>query len=544
MGSAGKHTEVLIVGAGPAGLMMAAQLLRHGIRPTIIDQRTGPDKRSKALVLQGRTLEFFRQLGLANQVMAHGTACEGIQIQEGKTVWGHVDFDEATPPRGHFPALLTVSQMQVESVLTQFLTENTCAIRWETTLLSLSQNDHQAHVELGNAEVRDTWRCDWVIGADGADSRVRTLAGIPLSEEGGPMPLFLAEMQLEEARNRRIHLFLSREQQFLALFPMDGTGNYRLVGVAPAGTATNEGAFAPIKRWIDGMLGFELPIAQARWNTKIGLRRQSAASLRQQRCFLVGDAAHVFPYGLGLGLNIGMQEAANLGWKLAGVVRGQHKQETLFSYQQEREEAVTRAGAMAASAWRVLADRPWTTNKWFWGAFRKRLQRELSKPRSVASLEGDLAQWDVGYPGSPLSVHHSTQFSVRAGDRLPYLPLFDEKQQSETDLHGWCAKPGFVLLVLGTVGHHNLRLIGQWMKQKYPRDMHLYYLPYSDRNKVVFDRFAMRQTMTKMVLVRPDMHIAYINDTLNTGLVDNYMEGVMGWSYEPSIYRDSQQKEE
>src|SRR5690606_16273102 len=111
MGSAGKHTEVLIVGAGPAGLMMAAQLLRHGIRPTIIDQRTGPDKRSKALVLQGRTLEFFRQLGLANQVMAHGTACEGIQIQEGKTVWGHVDFDEATPPRGHFPALLTVSQM-------------------------------------------------------------------------------------------------------------------------------------------------------------------------------------------------------------------------------------------------------------------------------------------------------------------------------------------------------------------------------------------------------------------------------------------------
>lgn len=73
--------------------------------------------------------------------------------------------------------------------------------------------------------------------------------------------------------------------------------------------------------------------------------------------------------------------------------------------------------------------------------------------------------------------------------------------------------------------------------------MHLYYLPYSDRNKAVFDRFGMRNTMTKMVLVRPDMHIAYINDTLNTGLIDNYMEAILGWSYEPSLYQGGTEKE-
>lgn len=535
MAAARKHTEALIVGAGPAGLMMAAQLLRYGIRPTIIDRRTGPDKRNKALILQGRTLELFRQLGLANKILSNGIACEGIQIQEGKAVWAHVDFDQTTPPRGHFPALLTVSQIQVESVLTQFLTENTCAIRWETTLHALTQNDRGVRVGVSSDEGVETWRCDWVIGADGADSQVRQLAGIAV-EVDAPMPIMLAEMQLEEGRNRRIHLFLSRGKQFLGLFPMDETGNYRFMGMLPRGTTISEGAFAPVKRWIDGLLGFELPVAKVRWSAEVTLRRQKTAVMRQQRCFLIGDAAHVFPYGLGLGLNIGMQEAANLGWKLAGVVRGRYKPETLFSYEQERAAAAARAMSMAASAWRVAADRPWTTNNWFWGAFRKRLQRELAKPRAAATLEADVAQWNVDYTASALSVHHSTQFSVRAGDRLPYLPLFDEKQQSETDLHAWCAKPGFILLVLGTVSHHNLRIIGQWMKQKYPRDMHLYYLPYSDRNKEVFDQFEMRNTMTKMVLVRPDMHIAYINDMLNTGLVDNYMETIMGWSYESSSY--------
>lgn len=541
MGVASKHTEVLVVGAGPAGLMMAAQLLRHGLRPMIIDRRTGPDKSSKALVVQGRTLELFRQLGLDSQLMKRGTACEGIQVQEGKSVWGHVDFDRDAVPRGHFPTLLTVSQMQVERALTQFLTENTCSIRWDTSLLSLRQNDREALVGLRNAETNDDiWRCDWVIGADGADSQVRQLAGISITAEGATMPLLLAEMQLEEARNRRIHVFLSRDRQFLSLLPMDEAGNYRLVGSLPPGALPAADAFAPIMRWVDGILGFELPVAQVKWSREIGLHRQVASSMRQQRCFLVGDAAHVFPYGLGLGLNIGMQEAANLGWKLAGVVRGRHKPETLFSYAQEREGAAARAMAMAESAWRVVLDRPWTTNKWFWGTFRKRLKQEMAKPRLAGSIESGVAQWDVDYRASPLSVHHSTQFVVRAGDRLPYLPLYDEKQQTATDLHAWCAKPGFVLLVLGTVSHHNLRIIGRWMKQKYPRDMHLYYLPYSDRNKAVFDQFGLRQAMAKMVLVRPDMHIAYINDTLNTGLIDNYMEEVMGWSYEPSVYGDSQ----
>lgn len=542
MEAASKHTEIVIVGAGPAGLMMAAQLLRYGLRPTIIDGRTGPDKRSKALVLQGRTLELFRQLGLAHKILAHGTACEGIQIQEGKTVWGHVDFDLTIPPRSHFPALLTVSQMHVESVLIQFLTDNACAIRWETTLQQLKQNDQEVQVGVNNADGQESWRCDWVLGADGAHSQVRQLAGISVDVEA-PTPVLLAEMQLEEGRNRRIHLFLSREKQFLGLFPMDESGNYRLVGMLPAGTAISDGAFAPVKEWIDGLLGFDLPIARVRWTQEVRLCRQTSAAMRQQRCFLIGDAAHVFPYGLGLGLNLGMQEAANLGWKLAGVVRGRHKPETLFTYEQERAEAATRAMDMAASAWRVVADRAWTTNHWFWGSFRKRLQRALTKPSAATLMEGDVAQWDVDYTGSVLSVHHSTQFSVRAGDRLPYLSLFDEKQQSETDLHAWCARPGFILLVLGTVSHHNLRIIGQWMTQKYPRDMHLYYLPYSDRNKAVFDRFGMRNTMTKMVLVRPDMHIAYINDTLNTGLIDNYMEAILGWSYEPSLYQGGTEKE-
>lgn len=536
MGMVSKNIEVLIVGAGPSGLMVAAQLLRHGVHPTIIDQRIGPDKSSKALVLQARTMELLRQMGVDEQLMRKGMACEGIQLQEGKAVWGHTDFDVADEPRSRFPTLLTISQNHVEGALTQLLTENTCAIRWNTRLLSFRQNDREAIVEVGNEDSKETWRCNWVIGADGSDSRVRELAGISVAEHGPEIPMLLAEMQLEEGRNRRIHLFLSKERQFLALLPMGNEGNYRLIGSLPPAVSEAGITYAGIKSWVDRILGFELPVARYRWGKVVHSRRRAAGTLRQQRCFLVGDAAHEFPYGLGFGLNIGMQEAVNLSWKLAGVIRGRHKPDTLYSYGQEREWASQQAMSLADMLWRAVLDKSWITYSWLWGRFRKRMTRILARPETAGKIEADMAQLDVDYQASTLSVHHSTQFGVRAGDRLPYLSLFDEKQKAETDLHAWCAKPGFVLLVLGTVSHHNLRIMSQWMKQKFPRDMHLYYLPYSDTNKAVFDRFGMRKTMTKMVLVRPDMHIAYINDTLNTGLVDIYMEEVMGWSYEPSIY--------
>lgn len=536
MGEATKNIDILIVGAGPAGLMVAAQLLRHGVRPTIIDQRTGPDKSSKALVLQARTLELFRQMGLEHTLMEHGTSCEGIQLQEGRTVWGYVDFDMTITPKSHFPTMLTLSQNHVERALTQLLTDNACTISWNTPLLSIKQNDREALVEVGNVEQPQTWRCTWVIGTDGADSRLRELVGIPMLQQGPETSLLMAEMQLEEARNRRLHLFLSKDRQFLALLPMGEAGNYRLVGSLPLIARQGGTTYDNIKPWVDRILGFELPVARYHWGRDFPSRHRMASTFRQQRCFLVGDAAHVYPYGLGMGLNIGMQEAVNLAWKMAGVVRGRHKPETLFTYGQEREEVAQQAMAMARTAWQTVLDKHWTTYRWFWGSFKRKITQRMASGKTSARIESGVAQIDTHYQSSPLSVHHSTQSGVRAGDRLPYLNLFDEKQKVETDLHAWCAKPGYVLLVLGTVSHHNLRIMSQWMKQKYPRDMHLYYLPYSERNKAVFDRLSMQQTMTKMVLVRPDMHIAYINDTLNTGLIDGYMEEVMGWSFEPSIY--------
>lgn len=528
-----KNIDVLIIGAGPSGLMMAAQLLRHGVQPVIIDQRTGPDRDSKALVLQARTMEFFRQLGLDGQLMAHGMTCEGIQLQEGKAVWGHVGFDLADEPKSHFPSLLTIGQNHVERVLTQVLTENTCAIRWNKPLVSLRQNDREVIVTVGKDSSQETWCCKWVVGADGADSGVREMAGIASADSSKDMPMLLAEMQLEEGRNRRIHLFLSKKKQFLALLPFGEAGNYRLVGSVSARAGEQD-----LKMWVDDILGFELPVARYRWCKDVQIQPRMAADFRQQRCVLVGDAAHVFPYGLGLGLNIGMQEAVNLAWKLAGVVNRRYKPELVFSYGEERKPVAQRAMSMSDAVRRSVLEKPWMTYRWFWNRFRRGMIAALAKPEMAIKIESNVAQWDVDYKTSALSVHHSTQSGVQAGDRLPYQIVFDEKQKADTDLHAWCAKAGFVLLVLGTVSHHNLRIISQWMKQKYPRDMHLFYLPYSERNRNVFDQFSMHKHMTKMLLVRPDMHIAYINDTLNTGLIDNYMEEVIGWGEDTPAFEE------
>ena len=132
---------------------------------------------------------------------------------------------------------------------------------------------------------------------------------------------------------------------------------------------------------------------------------------------------------------------------------------------------------------------------------------------------------------SPLSLHHGRGKGIRAGDRLPYLPLYDEKKKELSDLHQCCSKTGFVLLMLGTLNKNSLFMIAQWAQQKYMQQMSLFYLPFSVRNQAIFEAFEVSAEGTKMVLVRPDRYIAFIHDTVGANLVDSYMKSVMKWRF-------------
>jgi len=528
-----KHTDVLIVGAGPSGLMMAAQLLRFGIQPTIIDAKQGPDRTSKAIAVHARTLELLRQMGLADQLLAEGFPCYGIQVQGRKKTLGSVEFAHVDQPHTAFPFILLVGQEKTEKLLIDRLTAHACPVVWETRLLSLRQDDRSATVELMHDGIVQRWKCNWLIGADGAGSAVRNGLGIPFEGKRYIGKFFLADVYIEGAYNRLVHFFLPRSR-FLGIFPLGAEGRYRLVGMLPENEEWQHKTaiqYADIKPLVDEAVGFELPVSRCLWVSRFLLHKRMAEQFARQRCFLIGDAAHIHsPIG-GQGMNSGMQDAVNLAWKLAGVVSGRMGPQVLHTYQQERMpvaktvvHATDRAFglAMRLRTWlSPLRDILLSTGMRYVGG----------NPHLLEKVFDTVAQLTIHYRKAGLAIHHATGRRVQAGDRLPFLTVFDEKAKTQTDLHRWCEKPGFVLLLLGTINHHHLNIIGQWMRQKYPREMHFYYLPYSLRNQQVFDTFEVKPDGTKIILVRPDMHIGYINDMLNISLIDTYMEEVIGWKY-------------
>ena len=123
-----KHVDVLIVGAGPSGLMIAVQLLRYGIQPIIIDHKSGPEKKTKAFKLNARSLEVFRQLGLADKLVEAGTTCYGAQIKSQSAALAGIDFAQIDVPHTPFPFILGIGQDKVEKQLIDRLTETACPV--------------------------------------------------------------------------------------------------------------------------------------------------------------------------------------------------------------------------------------------------------------------------------------------------------------------------------------------------------------------------------------------------------------------------------
>lgn len=511
--------------------MMAAQLLRHGIAPMIIDAKAGPDRTSKAIAIHARSLEFFRQMGLADQLLAKGSPCYGLQVQAGKKPLGKIDLTQMDNPGTAFPFIHIIGQDETERLLITRLTENACPVVWETKLVGLWQDDRGATVALEQNGMVQHWKCKWVVGADGVNSTVRKNVGIPFEGKQYDGRFFLADVHIRDAHQRNVHFFLSGKGA-IGIFPFNAKGHYRLVGKLPGDwTEKAELRYAHIKPFVDGALGAELPVSHCTWISEFTLCRRVAEQFARQRCFLIGDAAHVHSPVGGQGMNTGMQDAVNLAWKLAAVIGGRANPRLLHTYQLERKPVVKNVIRMTDRGFELTIGLP----KWLM-PLRDRLLAALfrypiAKPPRLQAVFTRLAQLDTHYRTAGLAVHHAMGMHVRAGDRLPFLPVFDEKTKTQTDLHRWCEKPGFVLLVLGTISHHHLHIIGQWIRQKYPREMHLYYLPYSSRNQAVFDVFEVKPEGTKSILVRPDMYIGYINDMLNVSLIDTYMEEIIGWEF-------------
>src|SRR5215217_4570034 len=334
------HTQVLIVGAGPSGLMMAAQLLRYGVQPVIIDSKQGPTDQSKALAVQARSLEIYRQMGVIDKILPGGKQAGGVSYTLNGQKIIDLSFDNAGASETAFPFVFLYQQSKNERLLLDVLTQNVCPVYWDTTLVSLTQSSKSVEVVLSNGtnETETRHTADWVIGADGAHSMVRKQLQISFNGDTYANEYFLADVELESdvLSKEKVSLYLTKNN-IAGFFPLPEINRYRIMGnITSKMNFTGEVTLTDLLPTLKNTANITFEVTRAHWFTTYRLHHRMAEKFRQERCFLVGDAGHIHsPLG-GTGMNTGLQDAYNLSWKLAGVVNGQLDENVLDSYSTER----------------------------------------------------------------------------------------------------------------------------------------------------------------------------------------------------------------
>ena len=334
-------TNVLVVGAGPTGLTMANVLAQSGVGFRVIDKTNGPTEESRALVVHAKILELLDKLGLADRAVEDGQRMGAAELlREGKSV-GELSFFEdgqEQEQRTPYPMALIYEQHMTERLLIRGLEEAGGRVEWNTELLDLSQTSDGVRTTVrrpdGEEEIIEA---EWVVGADGASSPVRHSLGLDFEGDTYEQTLFLADMEMDgELGDHRVYIDFT-PASFYGLFPTPGDRRFRLIGNVTEDLKGKEEITAEdVQRTLNEHSGLRTRITALHWSSIYRTHRRMTERFRVGRVSLVGDAAHIHSPAGGQGMNTGIGDAYNLGWKLASVVKGAARESLLDSYEAER----------------------------------------------------------------------------------------------------------------------------------------------------------------------------------------------------------------
>ncbi|MFF3329506.1 FAD-dependent monooxygenase [Streptomyces sp. NPDC002888] len=348
--------NVIVVGSGPTGLLLAGDLATAGVSVTLLEKRPrGIGNLSRAFVLHARTLEQLDARALADELEAVGRRLDRLRL------YGRLDIRLDTLP-SRFNHLLVIPQYEVERVLQRRAVQAGVDFRYETEVTGLAQDGDGVVVEARGAGERPVmFRAAYAVGADGMRSVVRDAIGLPFPGRSVIRSVVLADVRLAEPPETLLTVDAAGDAfAFLAPF---GDGYHRVIGWhrgrdVPEGRPVD---LDEVKEIVRLALGRDFGMHDARWMSRFHSDERQAPAYRVGRVFLAGDAAHVHTPAGGQGLNTGLQDAANLSWKLAHVVKGHASPELLDTYQAERHP-VGRAVLLSSGGIvrLALARRPWT----------------------------------------------------------------------------------------------------------------------------------------------------------------------------------------
>jgi 2-polyprenyl-6-methoxyphenol hydroxylase-like FAD-dependent oxidoreductase len=422
-------TEVLIVGAGPTGLVLALWLTRLGVSVRIIDRTAEPGTTSRALAVQARTLELYRQVGLADTVVEAGVKVAAGNFWVGGARTARLPLGQMGEGLSPFPFALIYPQDAHERLLIERLDALRVFVERRTELIRFEQHPEGVRAVLKRPDgSEETCEVAYLAGCDGAHSTVREALGTGFPGGTYSGLFYVADVDADgPAADGEIHVDFE-EADFLAVFPLKGPGRLRLVGPVSWEPTPEHRELTFDDVGERAIRNLKLMIARVNWFSTYHVHHRVATRFRQGRAFLLGDAAHVHSPVGGQGMNTGIGDAMNLAWKLAAVLKGGAPDNLLATYEPER---IGFAGRLVA-----------TTDRFFTLVTKQGAVARFVRTRLVPLITPLLfrlaavrrfafrtvSQIGVNYRNSPLSV--GTAGSIRGGDRLPWVQSGGREGQS------------------------------------------------------------------------------------------------------------------
>ncbi len=408
--------DVLIAGAGPTGLVLAAWLSAQGVRVRLIDKSARPAEHSRALAVKARTLELYRQLDLTDEVLARGQRVPGVNLWVRGRNHARVPFDTIAQDLTPYGPLM-FPQDEHEQLLIQKLEALGVRVERNTELLDFSEQPERIRARLRGPEGESLCEARYLAGCDGAGSAVRRVLGERFPGGTYQQVFYVADVEASgPALNGELHIDLD-EADFLGVFPLKGAGRARLIG-----TVRDERAERADLEFRDvsarAIQHMKVQVQSVHWFSTYRVHHRVVEHFRRGRTFLLGDAAHIHSPAGGQGMNTGIGDAINLAWKLAAVIGGRATDALLETYQSERRAfarrlvASTDRGFTLATAEGAMA-----------GAIRMHLIPLLLPPLFRLSttrifLFSAVSQISIRYRESAIS--EGSAGRIHGGDRLPW----------------------------------------------------------------------------------------------------------------------------
>ena len=493
------NTTVVIVGAGPTGLSLAAQLIRYDIDFIILEKRAGASKFSKAIAVQARSLEILDEIGLADKAIASGRIITDLNVFEKGKRKAQIYLEGLGKGISEFHFALSLAQDETERLLLKYLETHSIQVKWNSRYshhensgvgVKVFYTDHEGEECCVNA--------GYIVGADGAGSRVREQLGLGFGGDTVPKLFYVADVQLRSwlISESKIYMFLIK-QGFILFIPMLGKQNYRVVGILPnAGKKEEDIHFEELEPFIKENVAVPVDFTKINWFSTYKVHTRKAKTFIRKNGFIAGDAAHIHTPAGGQGMNTGIQDAYNLAWKIALFSKGQVNRKVLESYDYEREKNAVHLLRTTDRIFDFMAG-----TSWVWNFIRLKIFPLLAsfisgRPRFNRFFFPLISQTAISYSGSYLTVKSRIE-KVKAGVRMPYFVF-----KNGSSIFEYLDKPQFQLLFFGKEGKARF--------EKLQRT----HVPISCLSFTEIPREIFKKNANFYVLLRPDNHISYLGKKL------------------------------